>query len=132
MSIKLNHAAVAHAHALIAQGKIEHGEWNGGDAIRNASTCLGHDEAAKGTEGEWKYPVVSGGKVNAKGVGSAAAYADKDGASDIAGAARSISEAINKKGGMTASADGAYILHLDGEGEGKPFPAGLEGYPTVN
>lgn len=133
MALTLNHEAVSHARSLIAAGKIDHGPWNGASATRDAQTCLGHDDSKAGTDEEWKYPIVSGGHVNVKGVGSAAGYAETEGASAIASVAHRLASEIHGKSHASIAASGdsdQYILHLSDSGAGAALPMALEGFPA--
>lgn len=110
MSIKLNtalyHRALGAAHA----GSVTHDEWSA-PKNRTAGNSIAHDESQKGNADEYAYPIFAeGGKLSAKGVGSALAYAKKNNAAALVGPLEKISAAI-KMHSIAASADP--VLSLD-------------------
>jgi len=96
MALKLNssvfHAALGKAHA----GEIDHGEWEApAGADRNVDNSIAMDDSDSAIPSEkFKYPILKGGKVSAKGVGSALGYATKNAEHAIIPALTKISEAI--------------------------------------
>ena len=135
MALTLNNEAVTKARSMIADGKIDHGPWDGQTAPRSSATCLGHDESEAGKDGEWKYPIIRGGHVNAKGVSSAAGYAETEGASAIASVARRLSDEIHMKShaAVYASATVApakLVLDASHLPAGKAIPLALAGHPA--
>lgn len=99
--VVINHECVSHAKALIAAGKIGHGAWDESKVDRassNGSSFLGKDTSMKPEDsGYWKFPIISDGKVNRKALGSAQSYAEQNGDSEIASAAKSLSEESDRK-----------------------------------
>ena len=76
MSLAINHAVVQKVAKAIDEGKIDHGDWSapvGSD--RKEYDCLAVDLSAPPAE-RCEYPVFVGDKVSAKGLGSAAGYAE--------------------------------------------------------
>lgn len=98
-SVHLNHAGVAHAMAAARAGDISHGPFDGGAIERssvNATKFLAVDTAHTPDEkGHWMFPVFTGDKVSAKGVGTAGHYAEKD-YPEIHSATVKISDAIKE------------------------------------
>lgn len=96
MALKLNskafHSALGKAHA----GDVDHGEWLAPEgADRTEDNSIGHEEGDEGKASEHKYPIMKGGKVSARGVGAALAYAEKNNESAIVGPLKKISAAIH-------------------------------------
>ncbi len=94
MALKLNTSVLHKALGMAHAGDVDHGEWNA-PTDRNESNCIGHEEGDEGKVSEWKYPILSNGKVSAKGVSSAEGYATKNGEDAIIPALKKISAAIH-------------------------------------
>lgn len=105
MAIQLNPKAISRGRSLIQQGKIDHGAWDESAVERTKANSLAFaaidTEQDEANEAHWKFPFISGGKVNARAVGSGIAYAKKSGYVAVAGALQGLSDMIAKK---TASA----------------------------
>ena len=101
MSVKPNPSGIAHAKSLAKEGKIDHGPWNADDVERsahNSTSFLGvNDSEPLDSVAHWKYPVVKGGRVNRKAVGSAAAYAEDAGEDEIHSAAEAIGKLCDER-----------------------------------
>lgn len=99
-TIHVNGPGVAHAKSLASAGRISHGAWDQSSVDRsssNSTSFLGIDSSQDPkNKGHWKFPVISNGQVNRTAVGSAAAYAEKNGYSDIHAAATAIGELCDK------------------------------------
>lgn len=64
------------ALAAARSGHVDHGEWSAPEGSqRTAEDCLARDPEQKGTADEFHYPLFSGGKLSARGVGNALARA---------------------------------------------------------
>jgi HK97 family phage prohead protease len=100
-AIDVNKPGVSHVEQLIKAGKVDHGDWDESKVNRsksNSGAFLGVDTDHKPSNAaRWKFPVVAGGKVNRKALGSAAAYAKQNGYSAIAAAAERLGEMCDEK-----------------------------------
>lgn len=103
MPLKLNtavfHRALGAAHA----GHVDHGDWEApAGADRTVDNSVGHDP--DGTPAEmFEYPIMAGGKVSAKGVASAMAFAKKNNESAIVPALQKIDDALKGDDAKTLS-----------------------------
>lgn len=98
--LSVNSACEAHAMSLTKSGDIDHGAWDASTidrSAKNSSKFLATDSSAKPSEGaHWKYPIIGNdGKLNRNAVGSAQGYAEKNGESAIASAAKRIGDAAD-------------------------------------
>src|SRR6185437_1497082 len=135
MSYQLNSAVFHRAIGAAHSGDIDRSAWSesqpeGKD--RNAHNCIGHDPSAKGTEGEFRFPIFTkSGKLSAPGVAAALGRA-RTNAPGLVASLEKVDAAIKAHPSVKASAEAPYILHLSVTGEGTPVPMGLEGLPMVN
>ncbi len=115
MATTTNSAGVAHAHALVAAGKINDGAWdftaedgnkllgpNGDDWANYAKWFLAlHPEADPKTKAHYGYPFGKDGEIYKNAVASAKGRAAQQGATAIEGACSSLMDAM----GMGSAAD---------------------------
>ncbi len=97
--VKVNGPGITHGKSLAKSGTIDRGEWNG-DAVErsaaNATSFAAVDSSHPPEEkGHWKFPIISGGKVSARGVGNALSRAKTNGYTDVASALEEISKLIH-------------------------------------
>jgi phage head maturation protease len=98
--IKANAPGVNHAKSLASAGKISHSPWDDSHVVRssaNSTSFLGVDRSQKPeNQSYWKFPVILNSQVNRTAVGSAIAYAEKNGYTDIAEAGKAIATLCDK------------------------------------
>ncbi len=136
MGVELNSAGVSHARTLIAGGSVDR---NSGWSLSNderkklAPNCfLGHDPAKKGTEQEWKYPIVKGGRVYRSGVIAAKQRAGAEGATVIESAAATLLNLIDGKSVSGMHTKGLTLYKWkDAEGVPRKLGEGVEATPEM-
>ncbi len=93
---KVNSTGFGNAKAAIKAGKINTGNWSAPEATKDNCIAYYPDEDPK-NKAYYGFPVMKGGEVYSKGVGSALGYAKKNGYKDVANAAQTLSDMIKDK-----------------------------------
>ncbi len=102
MGLKVNHTALALARKLIAEGKINRGEWKWDKSAHSPDElkkiCLAEDSSAtEGTKERYLYPFGTEKEVFAKAISSAEGYAKTNGETELHGELAKLSEEIQRK-----------------------------------